>query len=115
MFIFETLHVSGTAILFLVALPQLNSMRAILATHLIAFIPSFLMILSDLGEGKMVNVGIDALAMLLQLICIIVWTVLEIDTMTNDWSLPVGLILISFGWWESYVTEDGMLKALCSK
>ena len=112
MFVFETLHVSGTAILFLVALPQLNSMRAILATHLIAFIPSILMMLSDFGEGKMVNVGIDALAMLLQLICIIVWTVLEMDTMTNDWSLPVGLILISFGWWESYVTEDGMLKVL---
>ena len=111
-FILETLHVSGTAILFLVALPQLNSMRAILATHLIAFIPCILMMLSDLGEGKMVNVGIDALAMLLQLICIIVWTVLEMDTMTNDWSLPVGLILISFGWWESYVTEDGMLKVL---
>ena len=70
------------------------------------------MILSDLGEGKMVNVGIDALAMLLQLICIIVWTVLKMDTMTNDWSLPVGLILISFGWWESYVTQDGMLKVL---
>ena len=103
---------SGTAILFLVALPQLNSIRAILATHLIAFIPCILMMLSDLGEGKMVNVGIDALAMLLQLICIIVWTVLEMDTMTNDWSLTVGLILISFGWWESYVTEDGMLKVL---
>ena len=101
---------SGTAILFLVALPQLNSIRAILATHLIAFIPSILKILSDLGGGKMMSVGIDALAMLIQLICIIVWTVLETDTMMNDWSLPVGLILISFGWWESYVTKDGLLK-----
>ena len=60
----------------------------------------------------MVHVGMDVLAMLLQLICVIVWTVFEIDTLENGWSLPVGLILISFGWWESYVTKDGYLNFL---
>ena len=112
MLILETFHVGGTALLFLVAFPQLNSIKALLATHFIAVVPSALMIISDLGKRKMVKAGFDTLAMLAQITCISVWTFFEMDTMTNGWSLPVGLIFISFGWWESYVTKDGYLNVL---
>ena len=108
----ETLHVGGTALLFLVTFPQLNSIKALLASHFIAFIPSALMIISDLGKQKMGHAVVDTLAMLAQMACISVWTYFEMDTMSNYWSFPVGLICISFGWWESYVTEDGWLNVL---
>merc|ERR1719495_1371356 len=43
-FTFETIHVTGTFILFMVALPGLDSLRAIMATNAVALVPAFLKI-----------------------------------------------------------------------
>ena len=40
MLIFETIHVAGTAILFFLALPGLDALRAVMLTNAIAVLPS---------------------------------------------------------------------------
>ena len=61
-FVFETLHVVGTSVLFLIALPSLDSLTAILACSAVEFFPTLLKPLNyffggekstrDLGSGS---------------------------------------------------------------
>ena len=60
-------------------------------------------------------------ALLMQLTGIVLWPVLNIDwvndskedsdeasthwILKNSWALPLSLVLISFGWWETFVNE----------
>jgi hypothetical protein len=30
----------------------------------------------------------------------------DFETLEFSWALPTGLVLVSFGWWESFVSED---------
>ena len=131
---FETLHVVGTSLLFLVALPELDSFRAIMVTQAVALIPCILKLINgnifcqkfkeDKGKGQQRNgnpvtkmlhkiannkvvyyiVGISSLVIQLSPF---LWFA-DADVRTNKnlwWSLPVGLILTSFGWWECYVQD----------
>ena len=90
--------------------------RAIMATNIIGLIPGLLKCVGDiLGENKSIIIKVlDVVFFCFQLAAIITWSILEKDTMQNVWALPVGLILISFGWWECYVTDKGPFKFLWS-
>ena len=44
----ETLHVVGTAILFLIALPQLDAARGIMATNAVALVPGILKLATEM-------------------------------------------------------------------
>ena len=120
-FIFETLHVLGTAILYFLAFPGMNSLRAIMATNAVAIVPGVLKILmkKDIFLKKPVHLALTGVAVLVQVSALIIWPALdevvnnnEYDTIDHNWALPVGLLLTSFGWWECYVEEEGPLKKL---
>ena len=116
----ETLHVCGTALLFLVALPELDSLRAIMATDAVAFVPG---IFKCINRGIMMKnipdirgkwkIIVDIVAVALQFAIILVWPIAEGLAKSTSKYFPyffsIGLILTSFGWWESYIrdSEDG--------
>ena len=106
-FIAETLHVVGTAILFLIALPQLDAARGIMASNAVALVPGILKLASQINPKNLVF-GISSL--IIQLAVIASWISVELNTKHLPWALPLGLILTSFGWWECYVTESGMFS-----
>ena len=72
---------------------------------------------------KMASIGLTVLAVLMQLTGLAIWPITHRsclvhnhlttfnDRPENDidipWSLPVGLFLTSFGWWECFVEEAG--------
>ena len=134
----ETIHVTGLAILYLVALPNLDSVRfkpkktnhltewntfkysywfqvrAIMVTSGTCLLPSFLKTLKDLGrrdkpKTRLAMVILDGLAVLVQIIGLFVWPLATTNESSNFvWSFVLGLIMTSFGWWESFVDEHSM-------
>ena len=109
----ETLHVLGTAMLFFLALPQMNSLRVAVATNAIGVVPSLLKTISSISDSKKPWwIAVDVFSVLCQVGAIATWTVLDWETPRKSLWLPLGLVLISFGWWESFVTEQGPLSYL---
>ena len=130
-FTMETIHVVGIAFLFLIALPELDSLTGLLVLNSVAVIPCILKTIkmNSLASNKTGNEGIKEdkknkrrntifgiLSFFIQLASIAAITYIEISWIENVdeihtpvliWSLPVGLILTSFGWWECYLTEFG--------
>ena len=49
---FETIHVSGTAILFFIAFPGLDSLRAVMCTNAIALLPALFKLVNALKPVK---------------------------------------------------------------
>ena len=119
---FETFHVVGVTILFFLALPGMDSIRAIMSTNALALFPGMLKIfmkptLGSFGGRFKLHYIFSILAVLVQLSALVVWPVLDTLNQTennieNSWALPVGLLLTSFGWWECYVEEEGHLSKL---
>ena len=112
--LFETLHTVGVAMLFYVVLPNLDTPRALLITNGVVAIPGILAVFRP-KRGIVFRV-LDVLAALFQVGGLIVWPVMNIswtDDKTDPnvwyleqaWALPIGLLLTSFGWWESFVDE----------
>ena len=68
-FVFETLHVVGTSILFLIALPSLDSLTAILACSAVEFFPTALKPLNSLfgSEKSIVDLGKESFSLPLSL------------------------------------------------
>ena len=114
-FTLETLHVLGTAILFLIALPQMDSVRAIMATNAVALIPGVSKLLMKPAQGhkKVIHLILTVISVLIQLSALIILPIIEYNkSVSLYWALPLGLLLTSFGWWECYVEEGGPLKKL---
>lgn len=119
---FETLHVIGVAILYFLAFPGMDSIRAIMATNAVALFPGMLKIfmkpaLGSFGGRFKMHWIFSILAVLVQASALVVWPVMDdINQNENDidhsWALPVGLLLTSLGWWECYVEEEGHLNKL---
>ena len=103
----ETLHVVGTAILFLIALPQLDAARGIMATNVMALIPGILRLAKKMNVK---NLAIGGPSLVIQIAVIVSWIAMEWKTKHLPWALPIGLLLTSFGWWECYVTHSGVFS-----
>lgn len=57
------------------------------------------------------------LSFVFQLTALLVWPIANTGWKDNDelfiedsWALPVGLFLVSFGYWESFVQEDAVTR-----
>ena len=50
--VFETVHVTGAAILFFVAFPGLDSLRAVMCTNAVALIPSIFKLVNTMKPVK---------------------------------------------------------------
>ena len=107
-------HVLGLAILFLHALPRLDSTTAVLLTSGVCCCPSILQIVGDIRRGAKIKAGLSLLALLslIGALVLLVWLVLEAGA--SSWSAPLGLFLTSLGWWKNFSGRKslGWLHAL---
>ena len=113
LFTAETLHVLGTAILFFIAFPELDTVKGLMLSNCLAFLPGILRMFMPppLRFSKWVNTTLCATALIAQISCLVTWIVVDSD-IENIWALPVGLVLSSFGWWECFVEENGPFNKL---
>ena len=119
---FETVHVVGVAVLYFLAFPGMDSIRAIMATNAVALFPGMLKLfmkpqLGSFGGRFKLHWIFSILAVLVQASALVVWPVVDevtqnVNDIDHSWALPVGLLLTSFGWWECYVEEEGHLRKL---
>ena len=78
--LFETLHTIGTGILFFLAFPGMDSVRALMATNAVCLFPGMLKLFMKEWEGKtmrMIGIGLTVLAILMQLTSLIIWPVIN--------------------------------------
>ena len=71
--------------------------------------------LKDLGRRdkpkiRLMMVVLDGLALVIQIMGLLVWPVATSNYIDKNfiWSFVLGLVLTSFGWWESYVDEQSV-------
>ena len=114
-FTMETLHVLGLVVLAFLAFPQLDSAHAVVLTNCLAIVPSLLLLMNRSKTDKLIwlKTPLDIFAIFVQLSGALVWPILQWtdnsmakESLTYPWSLPLGLILASFGWWETFATND---------
>lgn len=105
-FVTETLPTIGYAILVFDVLPDLDVIKGAMLMNAFCFIPACLSIFSRNPKhfNNSFKMILDALSIIAQATALVAWPLIE-----NDWSLftiPLCIILISFGWWENYLSDD---------
>ncbi|XP_026324913.1 chitin synthase chs-2 isoform X3 [Hyposmocoma kahamanoa] len=114
-FIAESLHTIGVALLFFKVLPELDVVKGAMITNCLCIIPAILTLLSrnSRDSKRFVKVIVDMAAIVAQVTGIIVWPLLENKPVL--WLIPISTFCISLGWWENYVTRQspiGIIKTL---
>ena len=117
----ESLHVIGLALLFFVAIPGMDTQLAVMACSGVATIPAFLKIFSsdykfEKSWHKIVTISFNVLALAIQLMGLVIWPIAsemafkdDDRNIKNSWSLPIGMLLTSCGFWESFASEDAKM------
>ncbi|KAJ2953678.1 hypothetical protein O0L34_g1295 [Tuta absoluta] len=114
-FIAESLHTIGLALLFFRVLPELDVVKGAMITNCLCIVPAILALLarSSRDSKRFVKVIVDMAAIVAQVTGFIVWPLL--DNKPALWLIPISAFLISLGWWENYVTRQspiGFIKSL---
>ena len=119
--VMEVCHTLGLAILCYMVLPDMDSIRVFLLSSSLALIPACFLLLSRFQEDNerkthisKVRLAIDIVAIVAQLSGAIFWPLLQWMGVNQDqanphpypWAVPLGVILTSFGWWETFTEED---------
>ena len=98
------LQTAGICILFFIALPELSSAKAALVTSLVAWFPGLLKMVGKGWKGVHLLFKIFDILSLGVLLATIGYLTYNIrDSHSAAWSLPVGLLLASFGWWTVWI------------
>ena len=114
----DTLYCAGVCTLGFVVLPLLNTSIQAAIIMLGVGIVSSIMLLSNrlAGDYNPVHVILDFGAVIFQGTAIFAWPIMHglsdtdnVGGLTLCWSIPVGLILVSTGWWQNYTTDKGKL------
>lgn len=105
-FVTETLPTIGYAILVFVVLPEIDVIKGAMLMNAFCIIPACLSIFSRNPKqfNNSFKMILDALSVIAQATALVAWPLIS-----NDWSLfhiPLCIVLISFGWWENYLSED---------
>lgn len=105
-FIAESLHTIGVALLIFKVLPELDVVKGAMITNCLCIIPAILSLLSrnSRDSKRFVKVIVDMAAIVAQVTGIIVWPLLENKPVL--WLIPISTFCISLGWWENYVTRQ---------
>ncbi|KAL4708135.1 hypothetical protein ACJJTC_009914, partial [Scirpophaga incertulas] len=114
-FIAESLHTIGLALLFFVILPELDVVKGAMITNCLCIVPAILGLLSrnSRDNKRFIKVIVDMVAIAAQVTGFIVWPLS--DDKPVLWLIPVASLCISLGWWENYVTRQspiGIIKSL---
>ncbi|XP_043284738.1 chitin synthase chs-2 isoform X1 [Venturia canescens] len=117
-FVMETFHVVGLALMFFAVLPELDVVRGAMLTNCVCFVPGFLGLLSRNKSKdqsrRCVLVLVDLAALAAQATGFVVWPLLT-SSEPSLWLIPPSLFLVSCGWWENYVSLQspiGFVKTL---
>ncbi|XP_017763944.1 PREDICTED: uncharacterized protein LOC108553522 isoform X2 [Eufriesea mexicana] len=117
-FLMETFHVVGLALMFMAVLPDLDVVKGAMLTNCVCFVPGLLGLLSrnkNKDESKrFVLVLIDVAALVAQGTSFFLWPLLN-SSRPSLWLIPPSLFMVSCGWWENYVSMQspiGFVKSL---
>ncbi|CAB3381251.1 Hypothetical predicted protein [Cloeon dipterum] len=111
----ETLHTIGVGILAFVVFPELDVVKAVMLTNCVCLVPGILGLLSERGSVNktLLRVAFDLLALAAQVTGLVVWPLVEHGGNGNSlWFIPLGLFLVSFGWWENFVSKHAALGVM---
>ncbi|XP_041976394.1 chitin synthase chs-2 isoform X2 [Aricia agestis] len=114
-FISESLHTIGLALLFFKVLPELDVVKGAMITNCLCIVPAILGLLSrnSRDSKRFIKVIVDMVAIVAQVTGFIVWPLSENKPVL--WLIPISSLCISIGWWENYVTRRspiGLIKSL---
>nr|XP_031829269.1 chitin synthase chs-2 isoform X3 [Nomia melanderi] len=117
-FLMETFHVVGLALMFMAVLPDLDVVKGAMLTNCVCFVPGLLGLLSrnkNKDESKrFVLVLIDIAALAAQGTSFFLWPLLD-SSRPSLWLIAPALFLVSCGWWENYVSMQspiGFVRSL---
>lgn len=104
-FLPETAHTIGLALLAFYVLPDIDVVKGAMLTNCLCFIPGVLGLLSrnNKESSRFIKVIMDLVAISAQATGFIVWPIIE--NRADLWIIPVTILLISFGWWENYISK----------
>ncbi|XP_055854071.1 chitin synthase chs-2 [Episyrphus balteatus] len=108
----ELLHVVGLAVFTFVALPAMDSCKALMVTNAVCLVPA---ILCFLGGPKcywksIIKSSLSLLALFCQVTALIIWPAIDNKLAIQILSLP--LLLISLRWWENYIDRFSFIAYL---
>lgn len=105
MFLTETAHTVGIALLVFYILPDLDVVKGAMLTNCLCFVPGILGLLSRSNKEsqRFFKVIIDLVAIAAQATGFVVWPIIE--NKPHLWVIPVSILLISVGWWENYASK----------
>lgn len=109
LFIPETAHTIGIALLVFYVLPDMDVVKGAMLTNCLCFIPAILGLLSRNNKEtqRFIKVIIDLLAIAAQATGFVVWAIVE--QKPHLWVIPLSIVLTSLGWWENYISRHSPL------
>ncbi|XP_047357161.1 chitin synthase chs-2 isoform X6 [Vespa velutina] len=111
-FLMETFHVVGLALMFFLVLPDVDVVKGVMLTNCVCFVPGLLGLLSrnkNKDESKrFILVLVDLAALTAQATSFVLWPLLD-TSRPSLWIIPPSLILVSCGWWENYVSMQSSI------
>lgn len=104
-FIPETAHTIGIALLVFYILPDMDVIKGAMLTNCLCFVPAVLGLLSrnNKESGRFIKVIVDLIAIAAQATGFVVWPIVE--RKPDLWIIPIAIFLTSLGWWENYISR----------
>ncbi|XP_018562636.1 uncharacterized protein LOC108904526 isoform X1 [Anoplophora glabripennis] len=108
-FLTETGHTIGLALLMFHILPDIDVVKGAMLTNCLCFVPGVLGLLSrnNKESQRFIKVIIDLVAISAQATGFIVWPIIE--GRADLWIIPIAIFLVSLGWWENYISKHSPL------
>jgi len=114
--LFETLHTVGLALLVFIVQPDLDAVKGVMLTNCVCIVPGIFGMLSRTNKEtrRFLKTMCDIAAILAQATGFIVWPIVEYQkgNVNACWSIPLAVVLTSFGWWENYVDRKSRVSKL---
>ncbi|KAJ8974097.1 hypothetical protein NQ317_011616 [Molorchus minor] len=108
-FLPETGHTIGLALLVFSVLPDIDVVKGAMLTNCLCFVPGVLGLLSrnNKESQRFLKVIVDLIAIAAQATGFIVWPIIE--RRADLWIIPIAILLVSLGWWENYISKHSPL------
>ena len=115
--IMESMHVMGLSLLVFLVLPEMDTLRGMVLCSGVAVVPAILNLFTRIERNddgmkfRWKYYLLDIPAVLAQISACLIWPMLQyVDDSTTyhpyAWAIPLGLVLYSCSFWETYVGED---------
>ncbi|XP_048522963.1 chitin synthase chs-2 [Dendroctonus ponderosae] len=108
----ESLPAIGSSLLVFNVLPEIDVIRGAMLTNAMSVVPGLELILFNMYSTKRsVSMALvaDIAALIAQVSAFVAWPLLA-DGDSTIWLIPVSTILISFGWWENFISETSAIE-----